>query len=59
MSRSKKSAAKPESEASSARSAQKLRDLDVKDADDVQGGKTKVNDFKFTHVYDKSTPNLG
>ncbi len=57
MSRSKK--AKPESESSSAQGPEKLRDLEVKDASEVQGGKAKPRDFNFTHVYDKSSPTLG
>lgn len=59
MSKSKKASAKSESESSTARGAEALRDLEPKDASDVQGGKAKVKDFTFTHVYDKSSPNLG
>lgn len=57
MPRSKK--AKSESESSSANGPEQLRDLEVKDASEVQGGKVKLKGLSFTHPVDKPSPNLG
>lgn len=56
MSKSKKVPAKSESESSSVKGAEKLRDLEVKDAGDVQGGRVALQTIKFTKHYDKSSP---